>query len=250
MLKRIEAVVFDLGGTLIEYAGQFSSWPDLELPGLSAAHAYLRERGIPMPEFERFSIVAFDLLPRRWRLATSGIKNLTVPSLLSEILGNFGVEGLDEFILVAASECYEQAVCAHATPIPHSRQVVAKLKASGYKLGLISNTMFSTQAHLSDLVRFELADFFETMLFSAEANMWKPNVESFHHVLAELDVKPDRALFVGDDPAADVVGGRRAGMYVVHFLSSDRFPSPDGVTPDATIHDLTELPQLLAKLNG
>ena len=69
--------------------------------------------------------------------------------------------------------------------------------------------------------------------------------------MAELGVTPESAVFVGDDPTVDVIGARRAGMRVVHFESSDRFPGlGEAARPDATIGDLRQLTPLLHSLNG
>ena len=57
---------------------------------------------------------------------------------------------------------------------------------------------------------------------------------------------PDNAVFIGDSPVHDVVGGKAAGLYTIYFHSSDRFGEPDGEQPDATIHQLDELPLLLS----
>jgi FMN phosphatase YigB (HAD superfamily) len=107
--------------------------------------------------------------------------------------------------------------------------------------------MFSGRIHMSDLQRFDLLHYFESLLFSADANKWKPNVAAFEHVLKELGVKAEESAFVGDDPAADIVGGLAAGLYTIHYRSSRRFRSPDGLEPDATIETMLELPQTLAR---
>ena len=246
----IKAVVFDLGGTLIDYIGRYASWPDLETPGFTAAYDYLHLRGVPLPDPDRFRMVGFDLLPGRWRQATSGQKNLTLPSLLAEVLTNFNIPAPDSALLVEAAERYQAAVCADAMPIPDGHEVLGLLQAQGLKLGLISNTMFTGRAHIADMEKFGLASFFDAMVFSADENKWKPNAAPFLHILAQLGVDPGTAVFIGDDPASDVVGGRRAGMYTVYFRSNDRFAAPDGVLPDATIHALRELPPLISRLNG
>ena len=138
-------------------------------------------------------------------------------------------------------------MCDKATVMPHVPEIVAQLKDDGYKLGLISNTMFSGRIHMSDLQRFGLLDYFESLLFSADANKWKPSAAPFEHVLEELGVAAEESAFVGDDPAADVIGGLTAGMYTVHYRSSQRFLSPDGVEPDAAIETMLELPEILAR---
>ena len=247
----IRAVIFDLGGTLIEYAGEFDTWPALEEPGLNAAFSVLGSGGLALPDIEQFRTVAFELLPDGWRQATAGEKNLTVAGFLTEILDTLGLESPTGPLLDEAATCYEQAICAGAVAIPHGRETVAQLSAIGYKLGLISNTMFSGRAHMSDLDRFGLTSYFESFLFSADVNKWKPNRAPFDQVVVELGVTPETAVFVGDDPGADVIGARRAGLRVVHFESSKRFPSPaEAARPDATIDDLRQLTPVLLSLNG
>jgi putative hydrolase of the HAD superfamily len=249
-MKEFEAVIFDLGGTLIEYAGEFETWPALEEPGLRAAYYYFRDEDIPVPDFGSFSRAGYKLLPERWRQATTGKRNLTVEDFLAEILANLSIESPASSTIQKAARFYESAICSSATPIPHSQETLAQLKADGYKLGLISNTMFSGEAHMADLARFGMDNFFEAQLFSADAKAWKPNSAPFQRILGQLKVKAEKTVFIGDDPAADIGGGLQAGLYVVHFVPSDRFPSVDGLIPNATIHSLPELVQLLRRLES
>lgn len=243
----IQAVVFDLGGTLIEYAGKYVRWPDLETPGFTAAYDYLIDQDVTLPEFAQFQAVGFELLPGRWRLATAGEKNLRLVDLLQEVLDACDGVCPQAAWLEEAAERYQAAVRAQAELIEGAQAVVAYLKEQDYKLGLLSNTMFTGVAHREDLARFGLADYFDTMVFSADVGKWKPNAEPFLHVLDDLNVSPQTAVYVGDDPASDVVGGRRAGMRTIHFKSSQRFASPDGVKPHAEIHSLEELLPLLQR---
>lgn len=245
----IEAVIFDLGGTLIEYAGEYATWPELEIPGMRAAHSTLVEHRVAVPALDEFQTIGFQLLPQRWGQAMSGGQNLTLDSLLGDILETADLPLPPTAVLQTAARQYEAAMCAGAEPVPNGEQLLPQLKAAGYRLGLISNTMFAGSSHINDLARFGLAHHFETMLFSADANKWKPTTAPFHHVLETLGVEPANAVYVGDDPAADVVGGRAAGMKTVYFPSSQRFASPNGIQPDATIHNLTELPGCLVRLN-
>jgi len=249
-MKTIKAIVFDLGGTLIEYAGEHDSWPALESPGMLAAYDYLRSQGLQLPGVEPFIMVGYDLLPKRWRLATRGERNLTVPSLLAEILENLDVDVPSDLVLRQAAKYYELAVCRGAKPIPNSQAVLSALRSKGYKIGLISNTMFTGASHEADLRRFGMDDSFDSTLFSADLNEWKPTVAPFRRILGNLGVLPGQAVFIGDDPAADVIGGKEAGMKVIHFVSSNRFSTPDGVSPDATIHSLLELEEEIRRLDN
>jgi putative hydrolase of the HAD superfamily len=217
---------------------------------MQAAHNTLIEHEVDVPEITHFMTIGFELLPVRWRKATLGEGNLTLDSLIGHILETADLPLPSSTILHKAARQYESALCKGAVPLPNGRDVLAQLKEEGYRLGLISNTMFAGSSHINDLERFGLIGYFDTMLFSADANKWKPTTAPFLHILEVLGVEPAMAVYVGDDPAADVVGGRAAGMKTIYFPSSNRFSAVDGIQPDATIKSLQELPGCLVTLNG
>lgn len=242
----IKAVIFDLGGTLIEYAGTYQTWPLLETPGLKAAHQRLTAAGVPQPPFTQFQETGFALLPGRWQQATAGERNLRVVELIAEILATNGFTAPETAVLDEAAQAYEAAIQSQAQPIDGAQTLLAELQASGYRLGLISNTMFRGEAHLADLARFGLDGYFQATLFSADKNMWKPNQAPFTQMVTALGVPAAAAVYVGDDPANDVVGSQGAGLRAIHIRSSDRFVVPHSVRADAVINHLAELPAVLS----
>lgn len=241
----IEAVIFDLGGTLIEYAGPFAAWPELETPGFMAAFNHLKQAGANLPKFLRFRETGFEMLPMRWGMASAGERNLRLVDLLAEVLADCGVTEIPADQLAAAAEQYQSAVTEQAILLPNAPETLSQLKRAGYKIGLVSNTMFTGAAHREDLDRFGLSGYFDTMLFSADANKWKPTADPFLHVLSQLGVAPEASVYIGDAPDSDVVGSQRAGMKAIHIVSSQRSHQLNGIMPDAQIHDLAELPPLL-----
>ena len=243
----IKAIIFDLGGTLIEYAGPYAAWPDLETPGFQAAYGALKQKGAFLPEFEHFCQAGFALLPQRWRQATLGEENLRLVDLLTAVLHDHTLHETDPAWLTEAAELYQAAICGQAHMFETAPLVLDYVKQQGYKIGLLSNTMFTGEAHKNDLRRFGLIDYFDAMLFSADAGKWKPTAEPFWQVAAELGVAPEAAVYIGDDPASDVVGGQRAGMRTIHVQSSQRFPHPDGVKPDAQVSNLEGITAVLAE---
>lgn len=240
-------MIFDLGGTLIEYAGPYASWPALETPGLTAAYTYWQQRDYVLPSFADFQQMGFALLPTLWRAATRHEANLRVVDLLAATLAEMGVRGMAAVDVDMAADCYGAAIQAQAALTPQAVETVAQVKAAGYQVGLVSNTMFPGSLHRADMQRFGLFPYFEEMVFSADVNMWKPNADPFRQVLAAMDVAADTAVYIGDDPASDVVGGRAAGMHTVYYKGSSRFTTPPGVVPHA---EITELAELLPLLEG
>jgi putative hydrolase of the HAD superfamily len=242
----LDTVVFDLGGTLIEYAGPYAVWPDLETPGFTAVYQHLNQNGWHLPEFELFKQIGFEMLPVRWRLAAGGQQNLRLADLLGDVLLKLNISDIPAERLIEAAELYQVAICSQAELMPDAREVVAQIKAAGFKLGLVSNTMFTGAAHIADLERFGLLEYFDALVFSADLNKWKPTAAPFLHVLEELGSTGETAVYIGDDPGSDMIGGQRAGMRTIHYQSSQRFPEPEGVQPDARIHTLTQLLPILA----
>lgn len=246
IILAVETVIFDLGGTLIEYAGEYEHWPELETPGFSAAYAVLAQNGRPLPSFETFRQAGFSHLPRMWQAATRKEANLQVHALIGEALAYLGVNSFTNRDLLAAAQAYGTAIQQQAWLIEGAVETVTAVKAAGYKVGLVSNTMFPGEMHRADMARFGLLDHFDATLFSADVNKWKPNAAPFLHLLDGLGVGAETAVYVGDDPASDMVGGHAAGLRTIYFPSSQRFPQPDGIQPDGKISNLSQLLPLLA----
>lgn len=245
MKTKIKAVIFDLGGTLIEYAGSYDEWPALETDGFRGAYESLQAHGVVLPDFETFKMSGFGLLPGWWEDATRGIRNLRVVDLLQAVLTAVNTPSIPVAWLDEAGAAYEDGIHQQATMVEGAQVALQAVKAAGYKMGLLSNTMFRGRMHERGLVQFGLTGF-DAMLFSSEVNKWKPMAAPFLHLAELLGVEPETAVYVGDDPRSDVVGGRAAGMRTVHIASSQRFEAAD-ISPDATLHSLTELGGLLRR---
>lgn len=59
-------------------------------------------------------------------------------------------------------------------------------------------------------------------VLSFEVGYVKPDPEIYDIVLSRAGLRPDQVLFVGDTPAADIEGPRKAGMKAMHI--DDFFP--------------------------
>lgn len=77
----------------------------------------------------------------------------------------------------------------------------------------------------------------------------KPDPAFYAAVLSAAGMSPTEVLYVGDSPAHDVVAAQTAGLRAV-WLNRDGRPCPDGVRPDAQVHSLAELPEVVRLLNS
>jgi putative hydrolase of the HAD superfamily len=98
----------------------------------------------------------------------------------------------------------------------------------------------------ADLSVIGLAHHFEVSLSAGALGYAKPDPRAYAGVADSLTLKPAEILFVGDEPHADVVGPRAAGMQTV-WVNRGGVVWPDALpAPDACITDLTGLVALLS----
>jgi putative hydrolase of the HAD superfamily len=157
---------------------------------------------------------------------------------LAERLDDDAWRRLDEAILTPA--------LTHRPPmLPGAADVLAALKRRGLGVGLISNVGITpgvVLAHILD--EMGLGAHFDLTVFSDEVELSKPAPAIFAHALGEMGLAPEEAVFVGDQPVLDVLGARRAGMWMVQIGDLP----PEGEEPHARIDALDELLPALRRL--
>jgi len=97
---------------------------------------------------------------------------------------------------------------------PDTEEVLKILKARGYKLAVVSNLYDIT----AQRVRKQFSDFlknFDVIAFSSELEIRKPDYRIFQHVLAQLGVKPEEAVMVGDNARRDIAPAQELGMSTI-----------------------------------
>ncbi len=105
--------------------------------------------------------------------------------------------------------------------------------------------LFTASNGNADLNRIGLAHFFERTVNAREVGALKPAPAMFHRAIEGTDLAPREVAYIGDDPALDVEGARRAGMRAIWL---DRLQSawPVGIDPPShRVSTLTELVELL-----
>jgi FMN phosphatase YigB (HAD superfamily) len=104
--------------------------------------------------------------------------------------------------------------------LPGAKELLPKLKADGYRIGVISNTATLTRAQLKAILPpdFDFGLFSgELVLLSSETGIEKPKLEAFSSAVQKAKVPASRCLFCTES-ALDTLAAQKAGMAAIRLL--------------------------------
>ncbi len=124
------------------------------------------------------------------------------------------------------------------------RNVLTSLKERGYITGLISNT-WSKPLVYDEIRENKLEGMFDRIVLSSEEGIRKPDKTIFLKGLRGLDIRPENAVYIGDQPNRDIQGPRDAGYALsiilrTKKLTQKQMEKPEH-KPDLIIESLTDL---------
>ena len=234
----IEAVLFDLGHTLMDW-----TWDD-EL--LVAGHR------AGLDALGRGSETAAEALTARYLREAQlhdweAVEEVEYPSLVRTMLADVGVD-VDDDELVRFLES-EHAAWAPARKVGSmSEALLDALHDRGLRTGLVSNAWDPRWLLERDLEEMGLLARLDAVVFSSDVGVRKPRPEIFYRALDELGVDPSRAVFVGDRLEADIKGAADLGMTTVQAMWFRAEESEDGVQPDYHAFTMFDVLNVVARL--
>ncbi|CAN5816060.1 HAD family hydrolase [soil metagenome] len=216
----IKAVLFDLDGTLLDREHSLLDFVQQQYRRFPAIVG-----SAPYPVYV-MRFIELDARGRVWK-----------DKVYQQLLAEFSLPDDAWPILL---EDYVQNFQYYCVGFPGLHNMLQILRAQGYQLGLITNgrTTFQRQT----IQALGITDYFATILISEAENIRKPAPEIFQRALSHLGVHAYEAVFVGDDPEADIRGAQKVGMQSIWKPSQ----LGDASTwADAICEDLGELPMLV-----
>ncbi len=245
--RRIEAVFFDLGDTLIYFD---DDWPEIfRLARLELVKS-LNHAGIKVDNqfLERFTTRMMDY----YRERDTEFIEYTTFNILTSTLAEQGYQDLPEETILASLADMHAITQSHWIPEDDALPTLEKLRSDGYRLGLISNA--ADDPNTQTLVdKLGAREYFDLIISSAAAGIRKPNPRIFQIGLESMNLTPNRAVMVGDTLGADILGAKHAGIFSIWLTRRANTAANrahiDTIFPDARIAKLSELPGLLDKIN-
>jgi len=241
----LKAVIFDVDDTLLDWSGVTRSWPESERPHLDGVVRYIQTI-YPALSAEMFIHEYSTRVQSAWASARSSLLAPHLGAILMDTAIKLGVpdDALETQALLAA---YAWQPASGIQVFPDVIQALSLLRDNGIQLGLVTNSFHPSALRDIELEALGLLDFFpKCRLTAADVGVLKPHSTIFLKALERLGVAADEAIYVGDNPVADVAGAQGAGLRAVLRVKSPAPPLISGlIVPDAAVNTLHELMPVL-----
>lgn len=204
-MSKVRSVIFDLYSTLIDIAtserreGVFQTLSTylqyygsrLDAEGLSSAFErekdrYLQSSGERYPDVD-LEVVFHNILREQ------------------DVASPFLAESCCKLLRALSRE--------HFQLFPDTLPVLEEMKAAGYPLAIVSDAqkVFTPE----EIKVMGLKRFFDCVILSTHYGFRKPDPRIFAMACALLNVPPEEAVYIGNDPESDVKGARKIDMRAV-----------------------------------
>jgi putative hydrolase of the HAD superfamily len=243
----IRGIIFDLGWTLLDFAGDI---PTVEVERARDLGAFLRGEGYFLDGADVYASYRREM---RVLWETGSTLNYEYPARLAMLRALRQFINRDDaarFARGALTTSFDSLV-SRWQPYPDTFRTLHALRDAGFRIGCISNT--NDGEHVWRMVdRFGLRAWLSPIYTSEEFGLRKPHPRLFQTLLDDWGMSPEEVIMVGDTLDADVLGAHNAGMRGIWI---DRGPANPWskneearsyIVPDATIEQLAQLRQLLS----
>ncbi|MDO8683044.1 MAG: HAD-IA family hydrolase [Armatimonadota bacterium] len=215
LLAGVDAVLFDLDGTLVETNIDFARMRD-ELLVLAGRY-----------EVDSEAAKQFDIL--------------RIIDYIDETLRSRGMSQQADRSRQEAARILEEIELVHsetAREMAFARELIQLLRSRGVKVGIVTRN-----CRQASKISLRVSGFDDDLMMLAREDVLnaKPHPDHLLLALERLGAEPERSIMVGDH-IMDIKGGKAAGMHTIGLLAPER-PRDffEKVAPDAVIESLREI---------
>lgn len=243
--KKIKAVLFDLGETLLNFGRVDKSL--IFGQGARSTYDFLKSCGQPVGNFRYY--YWRNLLLLRISHWLSCITRRDFDALL--LLKNSGTKkgiNLSEQQWQHLVWLWYEPLSKVGKPEPKTKETLTVLRELDLKLGIVSNTFVHSSSLDRHLQQLGILDFFPVRLYSYEFDFRKPDIRIFKTAAERIGEMLENIMFVGDKINKDIKNTVKIGMKAVLKAA---YTNVGEKTPKGAwkINNLAELPELIKKIN-
>lgn len=199
--KRIKAIGFDVGHTLIKYNNPLN-WQGLYRSGLEHAAA---ASNITLSEDMIFA--ATDVLLKYNTRVNYREWETTSDCIFNEILNRWGLH-TDLYTIKSGFYSFFKA---DAEPYPETIDILKKLKQYGIKTGVLTDVAYGMDNVFALEDISVISDFIDIAVTSVDVGYRKPNSAGYLKLLDSLKIYPNDMIFIGDEEK-DIIGAKKLGI--------------------------------------
>jgi len=237
----IKGIIFDLGSTLIEFESR--SWDEMTDEGQRLAYDHLIASDHSLPDYESFNDRLEEIKNQYRAAAAESLVEWCALDAWRKLLLQLGLENPEEQSR-RSIDLFYNVVRDGVVLCEGALVTLQALKREGYKVGLISNTIFPRWSHEVDLDNFGLTPYIDFRIYSSEFGYRKPHLSIFEAGLEKIGLPANETIYVGDRYIEDVEGPMKAGMSAVLKYREGRDypdPMPEGFDVIDKLSDLLKI---------
>jgi len=210
MLDTKKTILFDLGGTLVQYYSR-SEFPAILDQGINGVKDYLYLNGLLQ--------VSHEDIWRQVLMENYEYEDCRVRPLENRLIRIFQLqnEACSDELLKTMCRCFMNPIFKRALLYDDTVTVLQQLHSDGYRVAIVSNSPWGCPAYLwrEEIERHGMNKLIDTVVFCRDVGWRKPAHQIFIHTMEKLGSKPEESLFIGDDPRWDFYGPRTVGIGAV-----------------------------------
>lgn len=249
----IQAVLFDLGDTIIDFGIGRREAEVLFRQGAKLTYQDLLRRNHPnLPPYQLYFKTHYRIMQRAYIWSKLSRRDFSYEAVLARAAFKLNLH-LTPDDLLRLSAIWYQPIALASTIDPGITPMLRQLRDAGTRLGIVSNTLVPPHCLDAHLAAEGLLEFFPIRIYSSQVRYRKPHPRIFEIALNLIGVPAGRTLFIGDLLKADVYGAKKAGMHTVWKPAQKLLhngivpPLPRRHHADHTIAKVTHLPEILHK---
>jgi putative hydrolase of the HAD superfamily len=239
----IRALLFDVNGTLIDI--ETDEW--MEEAYRAIAH-FLTYQGIALHRGEVRDLY-FQVMKEQFAANKEVYPEFDVVAVWREVVRrnateytrSLPAEKLAQMPLFIA-ELQRGVSRKRLLAFPQTQEILAQLKTR-YRLAVVSDAQ--SAYGVPELRAVGLADYFSPIIISGDYGYRKPDARLFQAALTELQVRPEEAIYVGNDRFRDIQGARQAGMKTILFCPAGNPGGSAETEPDYLLYKYADLPRAI-----